>query len=76
MYGSLCGESVAQFNEAFTHSWNDSQVASSELAQQWVNYTCAIPALRQHARSVAAHLALQDDLVTQLIRLLFVVEKS
>ena len=76
MYGTSGGESVAQINEAFTQCWNDSQVASSELAQLWVNYMGAIPVLTQHARSVAAHLALQEDLATQLIRLLFVVEKS
>ena len=74
-YGASGDEGVAQLNDAFTLCWNDSQVAASELTQQWLRYVRAMPALTQHARDVAAHLAQQDDLVTQLLRRLSVAEK-
>ena len=74
-YGASGDEGVAQLNDAFTLCWNDSQVAASELTQQWLRYVRAMPALTQHARDVAAHLAQQDDLVTQLLRHLSVAEK-
>ena len=75
MYGASTDEAVAPINTDLMLSWNDAQTSASVLAAQWVRYVNAIPQLRQHAHNVAAHLAQQDDLVTQLIQCLSVAEK-
>ena len=75
MYGASTDEAVAPINTDLMLSWNDAQTSASVLAAQWVRYVNAMPQLRQHARNVAAHLAQQDDLVTQLIQCLSVAEK-
>ena len=75
MYGASTDEAVAPINTDLMLSWNDAQTSASVLAAQWVRYVNAMPQLRQHAHNVAAYLAQQDDLVTQLIQCLSVAEK-
>ena len=75
MYGDSTDEAVAPINTDLMLSWNDAQISASVLAAQWVRYVNAMPQLRQHAHNVAAYLAQQDDLVTQLIQCLSVAEK-
>ena len=75
MYGASTDEAVVPINTDLMLSWNDAQISASVLAAQWVRYVNAMPQLRQHAHNVAAYLAQQDDLVTQLIQCLSVAEK-
>ena len=75
MYGTSTDEALTQVNTDLILSWNDAQVGTSVLTAQWEGYVNAMPQLKQHAHEVAGRLARQDDLVTQLIHCLSVVEK-